>query len=84
MALDFIIAQLLMICNEYICCPHVLDQALWKVRSLGMDNFLIYSCRKYMVKVSTNNNITNPSQHSSIPITKIKRVLFENKVIIYT
>ena len=78
MALDCIIAQLLMIRNESICCPHVLDQALWKVRSLGI------SCRKYMVKVSTNNNITNPSQHSSIPITKIKRVLFGNKVIIYT
>jgi hypothetical protein len=49
--LNCIIALLLTISNKSICCPRVLDQALWKMRSLDMDNFFIYSWAKIILHV---------------------------------
>ena len=80
MALDCIIAQLLMIHLLSTCFGSSVVES--EVTGHGQLPY-IFVASKYMVKVSTNNNITNPSQHPSIPITKIKRVLFGNKVIIY-
>ena len=75
--LNCIIALLLTISNKSICCPRVLDQALWKMRSLDLHGQLLYI---FVAKIILHVLIILPLQ---IPINsnnKVKVYYLETKL----